>query len=100
MGAPPNTSGIVTEQGSGEQEGRDRVGFKEGGISSGIGYRETTEGTDHARGLDGLRHAARVGLAPEHVALKVLVARVHDEGERVHVSPHAHERQETYPALH
>ena len=56
--------------------------------------------THHAGRLHGLGHTRRVGLAPEHVALEVLVASIHDEGEGVHVTAHAHEGQETHAAFH
>ena len=56
--------------------------------------------THHAGSLHRLRHVTGVGLTPEDVALKMLVPSVHDEGERVHVLPDAHEGQESYPALH
>jgi len=43
---------------------------------------------------------ACVGVAPERMALEMLTARVHHEGKRVHISPHAHEGQEPNSTLH
>lgn len=54
----------------------------------------------HTCCLHSLRHAACVGLAPEHMALEMLVPCVHDEGERVDIPSDAHEGQEADATLH
>lgn len=56
--------------------------------------------THHAGRLHGLRHVAGVGLAPEDVTVEAMATGVHDEGERVHVPPDAHEGQESNATLH
>lgn len=56
--------------------------------------------THHTSCLYGLRHVPSVGLTPEDVTVKTMAASVHDEGERVHVAPDAHERQESNTTLH
>ena len=56
--------------------------------------------THHTSGLYGLWHVSSVGFTPEDVTVETMAASVHDEGKRVHVSPHAHEREETNTTLH
>lgn len=43
---------------------------------------------------------ACIGFAPECMALEMLAPSVHNKGERVHISSHAHEGQETDSTLH
>lgn len=56
--------------------------------------------THHAGSLHCLGHVTGIRLAPENMALKVLVPSVHDEGKRMHILPDAHEGQESHPTLH
>lgn len=56
--------------------------------------------THHTCCLHSLGHTASVWIAPEHVALEVLVPGVHDKGEWVRVPSHPHEGQETDATLY
>lgn len=56
--------------------------------------------THHAGGLHRLRHVTSIRLAPENVALKVLVPSVHNEGKCMDILPDAHEGQKPHTTLH
>lgn len=55
--------------------------------------------THHAGSLHRLAQTGRVGFAPKHVTGEIPGTLGHDERECVDVLSHAHERQETHPAL-
>lgn len=56
--------------------------------------------THHTCRLYSLRHTAGIWIAPEHMALEMLVPSVHNKGECVRVPSHTHEGQETDTTLY
>lgn len=56
--------------------------------------------TYHTSSLNSFWHIACIWFTPKHMALKMLVSCVHNEGERVDVFAYSHEGQEPHTTLH